>query len=52
MKFMKEEDQSLDASVLRTGNKIFTARNTETNCGAETEGKSIQKLFPLGIHPI
>ena len=26
--------------------------NTETKCGAETEGKAIQRLPHLGIHPI
>ena len=38
MKFKKEEDQSLDASVLlRRGNKMLMGGNTETKCGAETE---------------
>jgi hypothetical protein len=30
----------------------FTAGNMETRCGTETEGKAIQRLFHLGIHPI
>ena len=51
MKFKKKEDQSLNALVLRMGNKIFTG-NTETKCGAETEGKTVQRLPHLGIHPI
>jgi hypothetical protein len=38
--------------LLTRENKIFKAGNTETKCGAETEGKIIQKLPHLGIHPI
>jgi hypothetical protein len=42
MELKKKEDQSVDTlTVLRRGNKIFTGRNTETKCGAETEGKAI-----------
>jgi hypothetical protein len=53
MKLKKKEDQSVGASVLlRKGNKIFMGANTETKCGAETEGKAIQRLNHLGIHPI
>jgi hypothetical protein len=53
MKQKKKEDQSVDASVLlRRGNRILMGGNTETTCGAETEGKAIQKLPQLGIHPI
>ena len=53
MKLKKKEDQSVDALVhLRKGNKIFMGTNTETKCGAETEGKAIQRLSHLGIHPI
>jgi hypothetical protein len=49
----KKEDQNVDASVLlRRGNKILTGGNMETKCGAETEGKSIQRLPHLGIHLI
>jgi hypothetical protein len=41
MKLNNKEDQSLDASVLlRRGNKILMGGNTETKCGAETEGKA------------
>jgi hypothetical protein len=32
-------------------NKILIGANTETKCGAETEGKAIQRLPHLGIHP-
>jgi hypothetical protein len=40
-----------DASVLlRKGNEILKGVNTK--CGAETEGKAIQRLPHLGIHPI
>ena len=53
MKLKKKEDQSVDASVLlRRGNKILLGVNTEAKCGAETEGKAIQRLPHLGIHPI
>jgi hypothetical protein len=51
MKLKKKEDQSVGASILlRRGNKILPGANTK--CGAETEGKVIQKLPHLGIHPI
>jgi hypothetical protein len=53
MKSKKKKDQSMDASVfLRRGNKILMGANMETKCGAETEGKAIQRLPHLGIHPI
>jgi hypothetical protein len=52
MKFKKNKDQRLGALVLlRRGNKILTGANTETKCGAETEGKAIHRLLHLGIHP-
>jgi hypothetical protein len=42
----------VDASVfLRRGNKILMGGDTETKYGAETEGKTIQRLPHLGIHP-
>jgi hypothetical protein len=42
VKFKKKEDQVLDAAfLLRRGNKIPRRRDTETNCGAESEGKII-----------
>ena len=46
MKLKRKEDQSVDASVLRRGNKIFAGANMETKCGAETEGKDIQTVPP------
>ena len=53
MKPKKEDDQNVDASVLlRRGSKILTGRNMETMYGAETEGKTIQRLPHLGIHTI
>jgi hypothetical protein len=53
MKSKKKEEQNEDASVLlRRGNKILTGGNVETKCGAETEGKAIQRLPHLGIHSI
>ena len=53
MKLKKKEDQSVDTSVLlRRGNKIPMKGDTEAKCGADTEGKAIQRLPYLGIHPI
>jgi len=50
---LKEEDQNMDASVLlRRGNKIFMGGNTGTNSRADIEGKAIQRLPHLGIHPL
>jgi hypothetical protein len=43
MKLKKKEDQSMDTLILlRRGNKIPMERVTETKCGAETEGMTIQ----------
>jgi hypothetical protein len=45
MKLKKKESQSMDTSVLlRIGNKIPIKGDTETKCGAETEGRAIQRL--------
>ena len=53
MKVKKKEEQSVGASVLLSrGNKILTRANMETKFGAETEGKAMQRLPYLGIHPI
>jgi hypothetical protein len=52
MKFKKNEDQSVDASVLRMGNKMFLGANTKTKYRAKTEGKAIQRLPHLRTHPI
>jgi hypothetical protein len=53
MKLKKKEDQSVDTLILlRRGNKIPMEGVTETKCGAETEGMTIQRLLPLGIHSI
>jgi hypothetical protein len=53
MKVKKKEDQSVDNSIfLRRGNKIPMGGDTETNCGAEAEGKTIQRLSHLGIYHI
>ena len=47
----KKEDQSEDTLVLlKRGNKISMEGVTETKCGAETEGMTIQRLLHLGIH--
>jgi len=53
MKLKKKEEHSMGVSVLfRRGNEILTGGNTESKCGAETEGKAIQRLPHLWIHPI
>jgi hypothetical protein len=53
MKLKKKEDQSVDTLVsLRRWIKVPLGRYTETNCGTKTEGKAIQRLSHLGIHPI
>jgi hypothetical protein len=50
-KLKKREDQSVDTSfLLRMGNKI--PMEGVTKFGAETEGKTMQRLPHLGIHPI
>jgi hypothetical protein len=42
----------VDISIfLRRENKIPMGGDTETKCGAETEGKAIQRLSHLRIHP-
>jgi hypothetical protein len=49
MKLKKKEDQSVDTSVLlKPGDKIPMGGVTETQCGAKTEGKAIQRLPYLG----
>jgi hypothetical protein len=53
MKLKKKEDQGVDTLVpLRRGIKITMGGNSEKKCEAETEGKAIQRLSHLGIHPI
>jgi hypothetical protein len=53
MKLKKKEDQSVDtSSLLRMGNKMPMEGITETKFGAETEGRTIQRLSHQGIHPI
>jgi hypothetical protein len=53
MKLKKKEGQNVPALVLhRRGNKILMGENTETKCGAATEGKATQRLLLVGIHPI
>jgi hypothetical protein len=51
MKYEEKEDKGVDTLVLlRRGNKIAMGEDTETNCGAETEEKTIQRLPYLRIH--
>jgi hypothetical protein len=53
MKLKKKEDQSVNTLLLlRMGNKIPMEGVTETKFRAEMEGRTIQRLFNLGIHPI
>ena len=53
MKLKKKEDQSVDTlSILRMGNKTSMEGVTETKFGAEMEGKTVQRLPHLRIHPI
>jgi hypothetical protein len=53
MKLKKKEDQCLGASVfLRMENKILIGANMKKKYGAETEGKAIQRVPHLVIHPI
>jgi hypothetical protein len=53
MKLKRKEEQSVETSLLlRRGNKIPMEGVTETKFGAETEGRAIQRLPHLKIHPI
>jgi hypothetical protein len=53
MKFKKKEDQSVDTLfLLRMGSKIPREGVTKIKFGAEKEGRTIQRLPHLGIHPI
>jgi hypothetical protein len=53
MKLKKKEDQSVDILVLlRRGKKILKGGILEAKCGVETEGKAIQRLPHLGLHPM
>jgi hypothetical protein len=51
---LKKEGQSVHTLILllKKGNKISMEGFTETKCGAETEGMTMQRLSHLGIHPI
>jgi hypothetical protein len=50
---IKKEEQSVDPLVpLRRENKILMGTDMELKCRAETEGKAIQRIPHLGIHPI
>jgi hypothetical protein len=53
MKLKKKKEQSVDTLVLlRRWNKIPMGGDTETKYGAETKGKTIQRLPHRGIHLI
>jgi hypothetical protein len=53
MKLKKKENQSVGTSfLLRRGNKIPMEGVTEAKFRPETEGRIIQRLSHLGIHPI
>ena len=50
---LKKEDQNVDTLfLLRMGNKTPMEEVTETKFGAETEGRTIQRLPHPGSHPI
>ena len=50
---LKKVDQIVDALVLfRRVSKILMGGNIDTKCGRENEGKTIQRLPHLEIHPI
>jgi hypothetical protein len=52
MKLKKKEGQRVDTLILlRRGNKIPMEGVIETKFGAETEGRTIQRLPHPGIHP-
>jgi hypothetical protein len=53
MKLKKKEDQSVDTSfLLRMWNKVPMEGVTETKFRAKPEGKTIQRLPHVGIHPV
>jgi hypothetical protein len=53
MKLKKKKVQSVDTLILlRRKIKLPIGGDTETKFGAETEGKVVQSLSQLGIHPI
>ena len=53
MKIKKMEDQSVDTSLLlRIGSEIPMEGVTETKFGAETEGRTIQRLPHQELCPI
>ena len=53
MKLTKKEDQSMGTLILlRRGNKTPMEGITETKLGADTEGRTIQRLPYLGIHTL
>jgi hypothetical protein len=48
-----KKSKNVDASTLLSrGNKILMGGNMDTKYGVETEGKVIQELLYLEIHPI
>jgi hypothetical protein len=53
MKLKKKKDQNVHTSfLLRRGKNIPMEGVTATKLGGETEGRTIQRLPHLGIHPI
>jgi hypothetical protein len=52
MKLRKKEDQSVDTWFLLRMGKKYPWKELETKLGAETVGRTIQRLPHLGIHPI
>jgi hypothetical protein len=52
MKLTKKERPKCDSVLLRRENKILSGAKMKTKCRAETEGKAIQRLPNMEIHPI
>jgi hypothetical protein len=52
MKLKKKEDQSIDTLILLRVRTKFPWEDIETKGRAETEGKAVQTLPHLRIHPI
>ena len=50
MKLNKKEDQVW--MLLQRGDKILMGANMKTKCGAESDGKTTQRLPHMGMHPI
>jgi hypothetical protein len=52
MNLKKKEEQRVDLVLLRSGDKVPMEGVTETKCGAEMEGKAIQRPPNVDIYLI